>query len=334
MDILVAFSGGIDSCAAIDLVRSEGYEPQAVTIDMMGDRELLEQARLSAERLDVQLHIVDGRKLFNECVVDNFVNEYLSGRTPAPCTRCNPLIKWRLLAQKADELGIYHIASGHYFNIERFNDRYYVSRGDDPRKDQSYYLWGLTQDILARIVTPMGSQIKEVVMQTSVIKRESMGICFLRGCHYGEFLSPHAPHSLEGEIVNRSGVVVGQHNGIYNYTIGQKRGVGIPSGSCVVEVNATKNQIVIGDNSELFHTTLLISDYNIVDMQEALESENISVMVRGIGVNPSGFAKLSFENANIKITLSNPAWAAAPGQPIVLYIGRRVIGGGYLVMSE
>ncbi len=337
--ILVAFSGGIDSCAAVELLRTAGYTPIAMTIDMVGDRGAIDQARDSAERLGVELHIVDGRALFQQCVVDNFVSDYTSGRTPAPCTRCNPNIKWRLLARRADELGIYHIASGHYFMVEQLEGRYYVVRGDDPRKDQSYYLWGLSQEILARVVTPMGDRVKEEIKKSSFVKRESMGICFLRGVHYGEFIRSRVGECSGGEIINGNAEVVGRHNGLYNYTIGQRRGEGIPAGTRVVELCADTNQIRVGDNSELFHSTLIVGECNFVDEQEVMSSAEVSVMIRGIGVNPSGFAKIVVcrdekGSTTAVVELSDPAWAAAEGQPIVFYIGRRVVGGGYLLSKE
>ncbi|MFR9651965.1 MAG: tRNA methyl transferase PRC-barrel domain-containing protein [Rikenellaceae bacterium] len=330
--VLLAFSGGIDSCAAIGLLRAQGYTPVAMTIDMLGDEQLIRQASESAERLGVELHIVDGRERFSQLVIANFIDEYRSGRTPAPCTRCNPAIKWQLLIERADELGIYYLASGHYFNVEQRDGRFYVLRGDDPRKDQSYYLWGLSQEVLARVVTPMGQQIKESIRRDSFVERESMGICFLRGMHYGEFIRSHIGEPIEGDIIC-NGDVVGRHNGIYNYTIGQRRGVGIPAGGRVVELIAESNQIRVGDNSELFTDTLVVGECNFVDELEVMSSDEVSVMIRGIGLNPEGFAEVVINGDRATVRLSSPAWAAAEGQPVVFYIKNRVVGGGYLVRS-
>lgn len=330
---MVAFSGGIDSCAAVEILRSEGYTVEALTIDMTGDEAILSQARTSAERIGVRLHITDAKELFNSAIIDNFVGEYMSGRTPAPCTLCNTKIKWELLTNKADELGIYHIATGHYFSIERGdNGKYYIARAEDPVKDQSYYLWGVGQEVLQRALTPMAKSIKAQIKETSAMKHESMGICFLRGKHYTEFLCNECGKELHsGDIVDRvSGSVVGRHNGIARYTIGQKRGEGLPEGKRVVEIDSAKNQIIVDHNRTLFTTELQIEEVVCADPAELESATELRAMVRGLGLNPEGYAKLRFtSNTTATITLDNPAWAIAPGQPIALYIANRVIGGGY-----
>lgn len=331
----MAFSGGIDSCAAVGILRNMGYEVEALTIDMLGDETMIRSARESAERLSIKLHIVDGREIFNREIIGNFISEYMAGRTPAPCTRCNTMIKWELVAQKADELGIYHIATGHYFRLEEDCGRYYVTRAIDKIKDQSYYLWGVKQEILSRVVPPMGEQIKEVVKRDSEIKRESMGICFLRGRHYTEYLCQQNGEMREGDIVDASDRVVGRHNGIARYTIGQKRGEGIPSGLRVTEIIAKENQIRVDLNEKLFTKKLYIDNCHFVNKDIISKCDNITVMIRGLGINPQGRAKVTINKNRATIELlDDRAWAAAPGQPIVLYSKDRVIGGGYLVSAE
>ncbi len=336
-DVLLAFSGGIDSCAAIEILRKMGYNPHAMTIDMIGDQAMLQQAKESAKRLKIQLHIIDGREIFRREIINNFTNEYLSGHTPAPCTRCNTLIKWELLAQTADRLGIYHIATGHYFQITPLNGLHYVTRAIDPNKDQSYYLWGVRQDILKRAITPLGREIKERIKERSSLKRESMGICFLRGEHYADFLCAECGEIASGDIIDTEGRVVGTHNGIARYTIGQRRGEGIPEGLRVIRIEATQNRIIVGANSLLYSKRLIINECHFVDPMEVTSSDQVKVMIRGIGLNPEGFAKItiisdSIENGiTAQIELSNPAWAAAAGQPIALYIGDRVVGGGIYI---
>ncbi len=338
-DILLAFSGGIDSCAAVEILRRDGYTPHAMTIDMMGDEAMLQQARESATRLNIPLHVVDGVDLFRREIINNFTNEYMLGRTPAPCTRCNTVIKWELLRRTADELGIYHIATGHYFQITQHNGFHYVTRALDPRKDQSYYLWGVSQDILRRAVTPMGQQIKEVIKQQSKIKRESMGICFLAGRHYADFLCSECGEIAHGEVVDTAGEVVGMHNGIARYTIGQRRGEGIPEGLRVVGMDAPQNRVIVGVNSLLYHKRLIMDESQFVDAEEVTSSSEIKVMVRGIGLNPEGFASVTIideseaRGITAEVNLSDAAWAAASGQPVVLYIGDRVVGGGVLRCS-
>ncbi|MFI3303154.1 MAG: tRNA-specific 2-thiouridylase [Rikenellaceae bacterium] len=329
--ILLAFSGGIDSCAAVEILRAEGYSVHLLTIDMLGDEAIMSQARDSAERLGLKLDVVDARELFEREIIGNFVAEYVAGRTPAPCTRCNPLIKWELLAKRADELGIFHIATGHYFRVEEYNDHLYVSRGVDPRKDQSYYLWGLREEILRRVVTPMGALIKDEVRASSVIKRESMGICFLRGCHYTEFIEDRCGKFAEGDIVDESGVVVGRHNGLARYTVGQRRGEGIPEGMRVTKLLGGTNQICVAPNERLYTKHLHIIECHFINPAEVASSQNLTVMIRGIGRNPEGRATLTFTDYGAMIELiDGHAWAAASGQPVAVYIGDRVVGGGVL----
>ncbi len=331
MRVLLAFSGGIDSCAAVQILRDKGYEVEALTIDMIGDVRMLDGARECAERLSIPLHIVDGRQIFQREIIDNFTSEYLSGRTPAPCTRCNTLIKWELLAQKADELGIYHIATGHYFRLEEERGKIFVTRAADPIKDQSYYLWGVRQELLARALTPMGEQIKEEVKRESVIKKESMGVCFLQGAHYTDYICAHCGEMAKGEVIDKKGEVVGEHNGVARYTIGQKRGEGIPAGVRVTEIIAAKNQIRVDDNKTLFTHKLHLNNCHIIDDNP----EQLSVMIRGLGLNPQGRATITRTDSGATIELlDDTAWAAAPGQPIVLYSKDRVIGGGYLTYAE
>lgn len=337
--VLLAFSGGIDSCAAVEILRKDGYEVEGMTIDMIDDKIMVQKARENADRLNIKLHVINGVDIFKREIIDNFTSEYLEGRTPAPCTRCNTLIKWELLIEVADKLGIKYIATGHYFRVTKHNGHYYVTRGVDPKKDQSYYLWGVREEILKRTLTPLGDQIKEDIKSRSTEKRESMGVCFLKGEHYTDFLYNNLDEIAQGEVVNTNGDVVGTHNGVARYTIGQRRGQGIPNGMRVIGVDAKYNRIIIGENDLLFRNTLILYNCNIADTEEVESSKEIKVMIRGIGLNPEDYASVHFlyeysdDDLIAQVELSNPAWAAAPGQPVVLYIGDRVVGGGYLMTS-
>ncbi len=327
-DILLAYSGGIDSNAAVDILRARGYRVHLTTFDLIGDEAMLRSAGEGARRVGAELHIVDARELFEREIIEYFTGEYLAGRTPAPCTRCNSQIKWRLLCQKADELGIRHIATGHYFRIEHHNSHLYVKRAVDHKKDQSYYLWGVGEDVLERTITPMGDRIKEEIKRASPIRKESMGICFLRGAHYSTLLS----NIPTGDIVDSKNLVVGQHNGISNYTIGQRRGEGIPEGLRVTRISGEENRVYVGENSELYQSNLEIRDCHFIDIEEVASSQELTIMIRGIGRNPQGYATLALTPRGARITLlEDQAWAPAPGQPVAIYIGERVVGGGILV---
>ena len=336
--VVLGFSGGIDSVTAVTLLQQTFRRVVAVTLDTIGDEVMLSRAKESARELGVEHIVLDVRESFARQIIDYFIDSYSCGHTPAPCTLCNSAIKWHYLAQVADELGVYHIATGHYFNVVKHNDSYYVARAKDSVKDQSYYLWGLGQDILRRVVTPMGDVIKQDIKRNFSDKRESMGVCFLRGQNYRDFITRHrAELAAKGDVVDSEGKVVGSHDGIAFYTIGQKRGYELRDsvgGKSVVDINAERNELRIGSESELLKVTLEIEQCNIVDYSELLAVNDVSVVVRGLGRNPAGFMCSAEQTSyGVRITLSEPAWALAAGQPIVFYRQNRVIGGGFLRCS-
>lgn len=332
--LLLGFSGGIDSCAAVGRLRAEDYEVVALTIDTIGDEQMMRQAREAAERLSIEWIGYDARKEFKRDVIDYFVSEYLAGHTPAPCTRCNTHIKWRILCDVADRLNIEHIATGHYFNVVKGDNRYYVAKGADSDKDQSYYLWGLPQQTLRRIITPMGNAIKSIIKAEVSDKRESMGICFLKGCSYGEFIRLHTSSICSGEVMNMEGTVVGRHDGIALYTIGQKRGSGIPEGMRVVDIKAEDNALIVGSNSDLYKSILYIEQCVVVDEKELITADDITIKIRGIGRNPSLPVTIQKSERGYIITTNDKAWAPAKGQPLVFYRDNLVIGGGIVVDFE
>ncbi len=329
--VVLGFSGGIDSQTATRILMDAGYRVVLATIDTIGDEAMLEKAQRSAEELGCEWVVVDKRELFQHEIIEHFCDEYRIGHTPAPCTRCNTIIKWQSLEELADIMNIYHIATGHYFNIEEHNGRYYVAKGIDTAKDQSYYLWGLKQSTLRRALTPMGNIIKSEAKRNFEDKSESMGICFLKGCHYTEFLKSHNIAMIEGNIMDATGKSLGKHSGIANYTIGQRRGAGIPEGLRVTDIDPATNSIMVGTKEDLYKHALYISECNVVDDNEVTTSTDIMVKIRGIGVNPTSPARIEHHGDGYVVRLSDPAWAPAKGQPIVLYRNNLVIGGGIVV---
>lgn len=294
--VLLGFSGGIDSCAAARILRDEGYKVTALTLDMTGDPAMLSAAGRQAAALQIAWRCADVRERFRSLIVEPFIDEYLRGRTPAPCTRCNPLIKWHALLDIADHDGFDHIATGHYFTIRSENGRYYVCRGADPIKDQSYYLWGLPQHILARTLTPLGDRIKATLRDSSTDRStpsgESMGVCFLHGRPYGDFLHEQRPgYITPGEIVTHDGRLVGHHGGYPLYTIGQRRGTGLPRGMCITGCDPATNRLFAGPDSDLRHHHLIIGECAVVDLHELLHCRDLSVRIRGVGRNPEGYAR-------------------------------------------
>ena len=332
--VVLGFSGGIDSCTAAQYLRDEGYRVVALTINTTNDQALLEKAESKAKELGVEWLRYDAVELFRREIIDYFISSYSKGCTPAPCTLCNTRIKWRILREIADSLNIYHIATGHYLDIVESNSHLYIARALDSTKDQSYYLWGIGEDILRRMLTPMSKVHKSNIRQNFADKRESMGICFLNGCHYTDFLLSQGIDLLPGNIINSKGEIVGEHNGIARYTIGQKRGVGIPEGMRVIDIDSKANSLIVGTNNDLYKHKLYVNESHIINPEELLSADNITIMIRGIGRNPERPVKVESYNDGYCVTCDDPAWAPAIGQPLVFYRNNLVIGGGIICSFE
>lgn len=340
--VLVGLSGGIDSFMTALLLKKRGYEVVGLNL-LLWREETDEPLAALCRRLGIPLQYYDGRALFRERIVKSFIQDYLQGRTPNPCTLCNATVKWELLCRAADEQGIGKIATGHYVRIRQEGQHFYVFKGKDPVKDQSYFLWGIKEELLARTLTPLGEYTKAEIRQLAVEegyewlvqKKESMGVCFLQGGNYREFVALQAGVKIEmgGPICNIRGEIIGRHTGLLNYTVGQKRGIPSEDGQAlyVAELRPDKNEIVVDRKEKLFRTILEISSIHFVK-EEDLEQGGVEVKVRGLGQNPAGEAWVyRMENGNLRICLSSPAWALAPGQPVVLYRQERLLGGGILV---
>ena len=326
--VLLGFSGGIDSCTSARLLQEQGYRVVALTIDTIGNAKMIRQAKSKAHDMGIEWIGYDCREQFQHDIIDHFCSEYIAGRTPAPCTRCNRLIKWRVLLDVADQHAIDHIATGHYFNIERHGNKYYVAKGADPAKDQSYYLWGLSQQVLSRALTPMGQIIKSDIKEQFSDQSESMGICFLQGSHYADFLKSCGYALPSGDMADSRGMVLGRHNGIARYTIGQRRGEGIPEQMRVIDIDAATNRVIVGDSSLLTKHELYIEECTIVDREELLTANDITIKIRGIGRNPAEPVTIEPTERGYKICCRDGAWAPAKGQPLVLYRNNLVVGGG------
>ena len=316
------------------ILSEEGYRVVALTIDTTGDSAMLAKAERVARELGIEWHCYDAKAMFEHDIIDYFCSEYASGRTPAPCTRCNTHIKWKILLSEANRLGINHIATGHYFRIERHNGHYYVAKGADSAKDQSYYLWGLSQEVLSRAITPMGSIIKSEIKEGFKDKSESMGICFLERKPYAEFLKSRGINATEGDILTTENTLCGHHNGIIHYTIGQRRGEGIPESMRVVDIKANNNTIIVGKKQDLYKSKLYITTCNIIDESELLSATDITIKIRGIGINPELPVTIERCGEDYLITTPDKAFAPAKGQPLVLYRNNLVIGGGIVESFE
>lgn len=336
--VLVGLSGGIDSFVTALLLQRQGYTVVGVHLCLWNPAD--ESLPAMCRQLGIELLYHDGRDFFREEVVDVFVREYISGRTPSPCATCNSRIKWRLLCDVADRLGIEKVASGHYVRTCCEEGLHYICKGADPVKDQSYFLWQLTQEVLSRMVTPLGTYSKDDVRKVAkstdyekiTTRRESMGVCFLEGRDYRQFIADYSavPLSGEGLITDATGLEIGRHNGLLNYTIGQKRDIPVIAGAAlyVSEIDVSNNRLVVDRKENLYVNKLKIRNINLPNESDIF-APDIEVKVRGIGLNPAGYCWLEpLPDGSMYVHLSTPAWAVAPGQPVVFYRGTRLIGGG------
>ena len=356
--VLVGMSGGIDSSAACIMLQEQGYEVVGVTMrtwdvpshfSTPGQEqpdEILE-AQAVAARLGIEHHVADVRKEFREVIVQYFIDEYMRGRTPNPCVLCNPLFKERILCEWADRTGCQWIATGHYCQIEERNGHYYIVTGDDAVKDQSYFLWKLPQEILGRMMLPLGGMTKEKVraylagkgFEAKAKGGESMEICFIDK-DYRDFVREHCPDIDErigpGWFVDSKGLKLGQHKGFAYYTIGQRKGLGIALGepAYVLKINPEKNTVMLGSVDQLKTEYMLVEPPEAPDIQELLTCPNLSVRIR-YRSRPIPCQVIQIpESGLLLVKFATEASAITPGQSAVFYDGNRVLGGGFIASQQ
>ena len=355
--VLVGMSGGIDSSATCIMLQEQGYEVVGVTMrtwDVASQFASPEQeepnfileARALAQKLGIEHHVADVREEFKQVIVKYFIDEYMQGRTPNPCVMCNPLFKERLLCEWADKTGCAWISTGHYCRLEKRNDNLYIVAGDDVTKDQSYFLWRLPQDILRRFLFPLGNYTKQEVreylrekgFEAKAQGGESMEVCFIEG-DYRDFLRQQIPDIDTkigpGYFVDNKGVKIGQHKGFPYYTIGQRKGLGIALGhpAHVLRINAEKNTVMLGTADDLKTEYMLVEDTMIIDKQELLSCENLTVRIR-YRSKPIPCQVRPLENGQMLVRFLSEASAIAPGQSAVFYDGQRVLGGAFIASQR
>ena len=357
--ILVAMSGGIDSSVASILLREEGYEVIGLTMktwDYVSSGsssketgcctlESINDARNIAVDLGFHHNILDIRNEFGDYVIDYFTDEYMNGRTPNPCVLCNTHIKWESLLKRADKLDCEFIATGHYANINFDNNRYYISKGKDLNKDQSYALWGISQKNLARTIFPLGNLNKDEIRKIAkdwgyhnlVKKSESYEICFVPDNNYRNFLKNRIKNLDKkvgkGNFIDTDGNILGTHEGYPFYTVGQRKGLGLATGYpvYVTEINSAKNEIIIGTFNELKRNGMMVDKLNFMKYDKISGKINADTKIR---YNDFGSPSIieQIENS-IKVFFGNGVNAIAPGQAAVFYDKNDVIGGGWIRSS-
>jgi tRNA-specific 2-thiouridylase len=353
--VMVAMSGGVDSSVALLRLKERGFRVSGATMklwdyeDVGGspshqgccDLNAINDARAVCDALDVPHYVFDFTERFRETIIRDFVDEYLHGRTPNPCILCNTLIKWEMFLSRAVELGHTAIATGHYARTgyDNASDRFYLKRGVDPTRDQSYVLWGLSQDALRRTLFPLGDITKdetrriaaEAGLKTARVA-ESREICFVADDDYERFIRERSAETIaSGDIVDESGNVIGSHKGIPFYTIGQRRGLGIahPTPLYVKRINVENRQLVVGEKDDLATREMNIGRANWVSAGPISKQFDATVQIRyqhtasPARVTPGGTDRLH-------VLFESPQWAITPGQSAVVYDGETVVAGGII----
>jgi tRNA-specific 2-thiouridylase len=357
--ILVAMSGGLDSTVTAVMLREEGYEVVGVTMKTWdyatsgGSKketgccslDSINDARSIAVKHGIHHMILDIRDEFGDFVIENFVDEYLAGRTPNPCVLCNTHIKWEALLKRANQLDCDFIATGHYAKVREENNRFVVSKGLDENKDQSYVLWGLTQQSLSRTQFPLGqyrkSEIRKMALDMGydelVKKSESYEICFVPDNDYRGFLKRKV-EGLEqrvdgGNFVTREGKVLGKHKGYPFYTIGQRKGLEIAVGEplYVISIHPETNTVVLGKEEELNRKGMLVRGLNMGKYAELTSPIDAVTKIR---YKNAGTASTLYQEGNrMKVIFDADVKGIAPGQSAVFYEGDDVVGGGWIESS-
>ena len=337
-------SGGTDSSVAALLLQDAGYEVVGVTFrfyEKSGETEYLDDARELCSRLGIQHIISDQRELFKSTIIDYFIREYMEGHTPVPCTLCNNYLKWRLLRQLADEMGIYHLSTGHYVQKEKIDGFWHITNGADEDKNQSFFLWGLPQDILERMVLPMGAltkqRVREIAEERGFLKaakkKDSLGVCFCP-MDYRTFLRDNVPaESIQrGNFVDEQGNFIAMHEGYPFYTIGQRRGLGIDLNKAIFvkEIIPPENKVVLSELKSLERREMRLKDWNIINPSALLDRDDVIVKIRYRKQENRCTVTLLPDNT-LHIHLHEPLTAIAAGQAAAFYRGDTLLGGGIIM---
>jgi len=363
--IAVAMSGGVDSSTVAAMLRAEGHNIIGLTMQLWNQRRLaghegmpeqvtgrccslddVYDARRVAQHIGIPYYVVNHEERFERDVVRPFVAEYLSGRTPIPCSLCNNHLKFDQLLVVAQQIGADCVATGHYARVEYDDarERWLLKRPADRSKDQTYFLFGLTQDQLSRTLFPLGGMTKPEVRELArkqglalAEKPDSQEICFVPGGDYKRFIDAYLAESGEalpdtaGELVTTDGRVVGEHHGIHNFTVGQRKGLGLATGSplYVIQIKGDARQVVVGQQEELYTRTLRTRRVNLIAIEDLVEPMRVTAKIRHRHEGAPAVIEKTGED-EILVTFDQPQRAVTPGQAAVFYDGDVVVGGGWI----
>jgi tRNA-specific 2-thiouridylase len=364
--IAVAMSGGVDSSTVAAILRAEGHTVIGLTMQLWNQRRMagregmpeqvqgrccslddVYDARRVAQQIGIPYYVVNHEERFERDVVRPFVEEYLSGRTPIPCSLCNNHLKFDQLLIVAQQIGAERVATGHYARVafDEARGRWLLKRPADLSKDQTYFLFGLTQEQLSRTIFPLGDMTKPEVRELArhhglalAEKPDSQEICFVPGGDYKRFIDAYLAEQGEalpdtaGDLVTTSGDVIGEHGGIHNFTVGQRKGLGVATGSplYVIQISGANKQVVVGGEENLYSRTLRARRVNLISVDDLLEPMRVTVKIRHRH-EPAPAVIDRTGNDEILVTFDEPQRAITPGQAAVFYDGNIVVGGGWIV---
>ena len=344
--IAVGMSGGVDSSVTAWLLKQQGYEVTGVylrMIDHPNADKAVSDAKKVADQIGIDFREYDIRKEFKEKVEAYFSDAYLSGVTPNPCVVCNREIKFRLFFDLLKESGIDTIATGHYLNVQKDAEtgKYIMRKAADPQKDQTYFLYHLSQEVLQKVMFPLAEYSKEQVKQMAADaglhiaqKDESQEICFIPENDYKKYLKKHFGEEtfIPGPIVDQQGHVVGTHTGLPFYTIGQRKGIGLSLSypAYVTGFNHHQNTLYIGEKDQLFSDTLLAADYHLIHQDTFAPDKEYDIKIRYSSYTSKGKVSVNHDNT-LRVTFNEPQRAITPGQSVVFYDGDVLIGGGIII---
>lgn len=356
--VIVGMSGGVDSSVAAFLLKQQGYDVIGVTMQIWQEEpdalieenggccglSAVEDARRVADMLGIPYYVMNFRDVFRERVIDNFISEYNKGRTPNPCIVCNRYVKWEALLDRAIALGADYIATGHYARIIRLdNGRYAIAKALIDRKDQTYALYNLNQYQLAHTLMPLGDYDKEDIRAIAAkiglpvaSKPDSQDICFVPDGDYMAFMKAYTGSAMPvGNFVDASGKILGQHRGIGAYTIGQRKGLNLSMGHpvFVTAIDPVKNEVVIGENEDLFSRRLYASNVNLMACADMTEPRRLTAKIR-YAHRAAACTAVQKEDGMLYVCFDEPQRAITVGQAVVLYDGELVVGGGIIEYTD